>query len=141
MYDLKQLHEMCAVCSSEVDNEYSLGVVFQLDGAQQVKGVFNVLPRHQGYSGLLHGGIASSLLDAAMTHCLLNMNVAALTAQLDVRYHHPILLGESVEVIGQCISVKRGIYFLKALLNVGGELRVSASGKFIRSAMTGVKSE
>lgn len=39
------------------------------------------------YIDLLHGGIASTLLDAAMTHCLLSKGIEALTAELNVRFH------------------------------------------------------
>lgn len=130
-----QSHVMCAVCGTEENNDYSLGAKFEAQDAHSVCGEFVVLPRHQGYLGLLHGGIASSLLDAAMTHCLLSQQIAALTAQLDVRYHAPIKVGEQIEVKGQLVSVKRGVYFLKAVLSVDQEIRVSANGKFIASAL------
>jgi len=126
---------MCAVCGAEENNPYSLGAEFFVQEDHSVQGDFSVLSRHQGYLGLLHGGIASSLLDAAMTHCLLSQRVAALTVQLNVRYHSPIKVGEEVKVIGELISVKRGVYFLKAVLNVAGEARVSADGKFIASEL------
>lgn len=135
MSGLKSLHALCAVCGSPEDNVYSLGVEFSELTPQKVGGEFQVQQRHQGYMGLLHGGIASSLLDAAMTHCLLNQGVAALTAQLDVRYHHPIKVNDVVKVTGECVSVKRGVYFLNAELCVEGEARVSAKGKFIRSSL------
>ncbi len=128
-------HKMCAVCGSEKNNDYSLGAEFSLVNKQTVRTDFTVLPRHQGYLGLLHGGIASSLLDGAMTHCLLNLNIAALTAQLDVRYHTAVNVGEQLEVIGELINEKRGVYFLRAYLKVAGETRVSASGKFIASTL------
>ncbi len=129
----KNLHQMCAVCGSSQNNQHSLHVNFSVSGEQSVHSEFKVLARHQGYTGLLHGGIASSLLDAAMTHCLLNQNVVALTAQLDVRYHHPIKVDDLIKVTGECVAVKRGVYFLNAELVVDGVVRVSAKGKFIKS--------
>jgi len=137
MSHFEDRHAMCAVCSSEDDNPYSLGVRFASATDNRVVSHFTVLSRHQGYSGLLHGGIASSLLDAAMTHCLFKHKIAALTAQLDVRYHCPIKVGECVQVTGELLSVKRGVYCLKAGLTVADELRVSASGKFIVSKTAG----
>ncbi len=128
-------HVMCAVCGAEENNYYSLGATFLVQDDHSVCGQFVVLPRHQGYVGLLHGGVASSLLDAAMTHCLLNQKIAALTAQLDVRYHAPIKVGDKINVSGELISVKRGVFFLKAALKVGDEIRVSANGKFIASEL------
>ncbi len=128
-------HVMCAVCGKEESNYYSLGAEFKVKQDHTVQSDFTVLPRHQGYFGLLHGGIASSLLDAAMTHCLLSQQITALTAQLDVRYHSPIKVGDQVKVIGELLTVKRGIYFLKAYLKVGQDTRVSANGKFIASKL------
>ncbi|MGC9423539.1 MULTISPECIES: PaaI family thioesterase [unclassified Vibrio] len=124
-------HVMCAVCSTPEKNFYSLGVNFTAVAAGKTEGHFIVEPRHQGYLGLLHGGIASSLLDAAMTHCLLLQEIPALTAQLDVRFHHPIKVGDRLTVIGQCHDERRGIYFLSAQLLVNGERRVSAKGRFL----------
>ena len=124
-------HVMCAVCSTPENNFYSLGMNFTVVSDGKVTGYFIVEPRHQGYLGLLHGGIASSLLDAAMTHCLLQQDIPALTAQLDVRFHHPIKVGDRVTVIGQCEGERRGLYSLSAQLQVGGECRVSAKGRFL----------
>ncbi|MBD0786354.1 PaaI family thioesterase [Vibrio sp. Y2-5] len=135
MTHFHKTHVMCAVCGKEENNYYSLGAEFTIKEDHTVQSVFTVLPRHQGYFGLLHGGIASSLLDAAMTHCLLSQQITALTAQLDVRYHHPIKVGDQINIIGELLTVKRGIYFLKAYLNVGQETRVSANGKFIASKL------
>ncbi|AMF92044.1 MULTISPECIES: PaaI family thioesterase [Vibrio] len=125
-------HAMCAVCSPAEHNPYSLGVALACDERGQVSGHFTVCSRHQGYRGKLHGGIASSLLDAAMTHCLLYQGIEALTAQLDVRFHRPIVVGEQVVISAHCDTVRRGIYLLTAQLHVDGELRVSASGKFLQ---------
>ncbi len=135
MANFHQSHVMCAVCGTEENNYYSLGATFLVEEDHSVRSKFVVLPRHQGYLGLLHGGIASSLLDAAMTHCLLSQKITALTAQLDVRYHAPIRVGDQIEVTGQLVSVKRGVYFLKAVLIVDQETRVSANGKFVASEL------
>ncbi|HHX8262089.1 TPA: PaaI family thioesterase [Vibrio diabolicus] len=127
-----EAHYQCAVCSSIDANPNSLAVNYQCLADGSVVGEFHVLPRHQGYTDLLHGGIASSLLDGAMTHCLLFRNIQALTAQLDVRYHAPIELDERVTITAYCEGERRGIYQLVAQLLVNNEVRVTAKGKFIR---------
>ncbi|WP_321284385.1 PaaI family thioesterase [uncultured Vibrio sp.] len=127
-----QSHNHCAVCAPIENNPHSLSVHYQQLSDHSIFGKFDVLNRHQGYTGLLHGGIASSLLDGAMTHCLLSMGVEALTAQLDVRYHAPIALKEHIEITARCEREKRGVYQLVAQLSVNEEVRVSAIGKFIR---------
>ncbi len=135
MSSFQKSHVMCSVCGTDDNNYYSLGVKFSALQSNSVQSYFVVLPRHQGYLGLLHGGIASSLLDAAMTHCLFHQKVAALTAQLDVRYHYPIKVNEEINIVGELLSTKRGVYFLKAELRVGEQVRVSGKGKFIAFAL------
>jgi uncharacterized protein (TIGR00369 family) len=98
----------------------------------EVAANYQVDKKHQGYIDLLHGGIASTLLDAAMTHCLLSKGIEALTAELNVRFHTPVLVGDSVQVIGRLISQRRGIYLLEATLSVAKQICVKATGKFIQ---------
>ncbi|WP_411979331.1 PaaI family thioesterase [Vibrio sp. 399] len=126
-----QSHYQCAVCSATDANPNSLAVAYQCLPDHSVVAEFHVLPRHQGYTGLLHGGIASALLDGAMTHCLLFQDVEALTAQLDVRYHAPIELDERIKITAHCERERHGIYQLVAQLQVDNVVRVTAKGKFI----------
>ncbi|MDF2153354.1 PaaI family thioesterase [Vibrio sp. CAU 1672] len=132
MQQALQSHELCAVCAPVERNFYSLDVAYHSDPNGNIEGCFTVLPRHQGYLGLLHGGIASSLLDGAMTHCLLTRGIPALTAHLDVRFHQPVNVGDHVFVTATCVGKKRGIYQLSGQLLVDGEVRVSAKAKFIQ---------
>ncbi|WP_282597464.1 ferritin-like domain-containing protein [Dickeya oryzae] len=68
--------------------------------------------RHQGYTGLLHGGMTSTLLDAAMTHCLFMQGVQALTAELTVRFISPVCTGDKLMVCARLLGQRRGIYLL-----------------------------
>ncbi|KOO02220.1 PaaI family thioesterase [Vibrio nereis] len=129
-------HACCAVCSSVSENPFSLNVNYQANGEHECVSAFLVEERHQGYLGLLHGGIASSLLDGAMTHCLLQHGIMALTAKLDVRFHDVIKLGEKVDVKAICHSSRRSVYDLSAQLTVNGIVKVSATAKFIRPKNT-----
>ena len=62
--------------------------MLQPDGS--VEGVFAARAPLEGYSGLLHGGVAAAFLDGAMTNCLFAHGVRALTAELTVRYREPV---------------------------------------------------
>ena len=67
-----------------------------------------------------------------MTHCLLSKGIEALTAELNVRFHTPVLVGDTVQIIGRLISQRRGIYLLEATLSVAKQVCVKATGKFIQ---------
>ncbi len=119
------------VCGLREHNSDSLGLVFspQFDGT--VSAPFVVSPKHQGYTGLLHGGMTSTLLDAAMTHCLFSQGIQALTAELTVRFMEPIRLGQTLMVCAKMLGQRRGIYQLEAWLMAGQQKVARASAKFI----------
>ena len=50
----------------------------------------------------------------------------------NVRFHTPVLVGDSVQIIGRLISQRRGIYLLEATLSVAKQICVKATGKFIQ---------
>lgn len=56
---------------------------------------------HQGYSGIMHGGIMSTLLDEAMAWAALNMGLQVLTAELTVRFKKPVRIGDEIRIIGR----------------------------------------
>ena len=127
----RQSHAHCMVCGQGEHNSDSLQLVFSPQEDGSVSAPFMVTPRHQGYTGLLHGGMTSTLLDAAMTHCLFMQGIQALTAELTVRFMAPIQVGQCITVCAKLLGQKRGIYQLEAWL-VAGQRRVArASAKFI----------
>ena len=127
-----QSHANCVVCGDGDQNPHSLQLKFTHVAENEVAADYRVNKKHQGYTNLLHGGIASTLLDAAMTHCLLAKGIEALTAELNVRFHMPVLVGDSVQIMGRLISQRRGIYLLEATLSVAKQVCVKATGKFIQ---------
>ena len=70
-----QSHANCVACSDGVQNPHSLQLKFTPSADNKVTAYYRVDEKHQGYTNLLHGGIASTLLDAAMTHCLLSQGI------------------------------------------------------------------
>src|SRR5690606_26711624 len=83
-------HPRCFVCSAA--NPYGLRLVFCLDDSGATTAEFSFDARHEGYPGVVHGGIAACVLDGAMTNCLFRQGISAYTADLQVRYRHPLLV-------------------------------------------------
>ncbi|QSX33199.1 PaaI family thioesterase [Shewanella avicenniae] len=124
-------HHQCIVCAAPEQNPASLDLLFTQMRAQQVQARFMVDQRYQGYQGVLHGGIAATLLDAAMTQCLVAQGIEAMTASLDVRFHMPIAIGSRLTVIGRQLAQKRNIYLMEAELVANGLCYASAKAKFM----------
>ncbi len=127
----KLSHDQCMVCGSRENNPDSPELVFSQYPDGSVLAPFVVSLKHQGYTGLLHGGMISTLLDAAMTHRLFMEGIQALTAELTVRFISPVSLGQTLMVCARLVGQRRGVYQLEAWLT-DGPLRVArASAKFI----------
>lgn len=115
--DARKAHTCCMVCSSRDNNPDTVNLMFSEHPDGSVCADYTANHRHQGYTGLLHGGMTSTLLDAAMTHCLFMQGVQALTAELMV----------CARLLGQ----RRGIYLLEAWLTKGQQTVARATAKFI----------
>lgn len=138
--DLRRDHAGCMVCGDRERNPDTLGLVFVDTGDGGVTARFRPTPRHQGYEGLLHGGMIATLLDAAMTHCLFEQGISALTAELVVRFVAPVGIGREVTVTARLLEKKRKVYGLTATMTDGESTLARATAKFIPRQKTAVSS-
>jgi uncharacterized protein (TIGR00369 family) len=93
-------------------------------------------PTHvfEGYAGVVHGGIISTVLDEIMAWALYERDIWAVTAQLSIRFHRPIPVGAETRAIGRLVA-DRG-----RLVEASGEIRdvtddrelATATGTFVR---------
>ena len=86
----------------------------------------------QGYTGLVHGGVISALLDAAMTHCLFHAGVRAVTGELLVRFPQPIPCDAALDLRGWITTAKPPLYRLRAEIHCDRRLLAWAEAKFLR---------
>lgn len=128
-------HRECLLCGS--NNPASLGLRFEPTQANCVATSFKPSRLQQGYCGILHGGVIASLLDSAMTHCLFQQNIEAVTADLRVRYHQPSpCTGKETYTLGaRLVEQKRKIFKLEAWLDLGTNRTASAEAIFMRTLL------
>ena len=130
---LKEIHDRehpdCVVCSSA--NTRGLQLEFALGEKGSVRADFRCPQEFQGYGGFLHGGVISSLLDGAMTNCLFAHGQAAFTAELNVRFLHPVVVGEAVTVRAWIDRSHRVLKVLKGEVVQGDQVMATAVGKFV----------
>ncbi len=89
----------CFVCG--VANPIGLNLRFYDDGQGHVTAHFTPGPEHQGYPGVLHGGLTSAILDETIGRTLTANDKWAMTVELKVRFHHPIPLSETLTATGE----------------------------------------
>jgi len=122
-------HARCVVCGSL--NPGSLKLAFQSAGEGAVTARFQAHPGLQGYSGMLHGGIIASLLDAAMTHCLFHNGVQAVTGDLHIRFLQPVPCDMSLEIFARILSSRPPVFRLRAEVGLDTHIAAWAEAKFM----------
>jgi acyl-coenzyme A thioesterase PaaI-like protein len=97
-------------------NPAGLKLEFRTEGR---KAVADFLPQeqHQGYAGLVHGGVAATALDEAMGWAMRPLGVWSVTGKMEVRYRQPLPLHQRAVVSGE-VTRNRGRW-----LEVRGEIR------------------
>jgi len=122
-------HRQCVICGQGAHR--GLGLRFFLCENGEVQAEFECPEIYQGYEGLLHGGIISSLLDSAMTNCLFAHGIVAVTAEIKVRFCHPIELGKKLHVQASIQQVQSPLYILNAHITQERRIKAKGSGKFV----------
>jgi uncharacterized protein (TIGR00369 family) len=103
----------CFACGP--DNERGLRMTFEYgDGTARCR----VLPRPEfgGWSDIMHGGIAATLLDEAMAHAALAAGVRAVTARLEVRFRNPVPTDRPLLVEGKVTNTRGRVLEIEGTL-------------------------
>jgi acyl-coenzyme A thioesterase PaaI-like protein len=125
----EEAHPDCVSCSSR--SPVGLGLKFLVREDGGVEAGFRCREIYQGYPGLLHGGVTSMLLDAAMTNCLFSRGKVAVTARLIVRFLLPIRIDDAAVIRAWLRDYSPPLFVLEAELMQNGRVMASAAGKFI----------
>ena len=124
-----QAHSNCVVCSPA--NNRSLCLEFKASDAGGVQANFDCDKAFEGYTGMLHGGVIAALLDGAMTNCMFARGIAAITAELNVRFRHPVVIGQIATVRAWVDRSSPPLHLLKAEILQNEQLKATALGKFM----------
>jgi len=87
--------DMCFACGQK--NPVGLKLQFNFDGDDYVTAL-HVQPEHQGWAGIIHGGLLATALDETMARLLWEKDLNAITGRLEVRYHEPVRIGDSLRI-------------------------------------------
>ena len=82
---------LCFGCGK--DNQCGLKLNFKWDG-KKIRGRFTPTERHQGWEGIIHGGILTTILDEAMGYATFYEGVRCVTGTMQIRFRHPASIGE-----------------------------------------------
>lgn len=121
--------ENCFVCGKA--NPFGLKLRFRLEEGM-IKSEFTPKDHHQGYDGIVHGGILSAILDDAMANCLYLRGVKPFTGKLEIRFRRPIKVGTKLLVFSK-LAIERKNYARATswLQTENGEIMVEADGLYV----------
>lgn len=127
--ELKRNSSMCFACGE--DNPIGLKLKFQASNGRAQAQV-NLSENYQGYNGIIHGGIISTILDESMVYAISSKGYKrVLTTELTVKFHRPMRMRKPYEVIAEVISTENGWgEAISRITTPSGLLIAEAKGKF-----------
>ncbi len=119
----------CFVCGEK--NEYGLRLKPRGENGH---GTITWTPdrKYQGYTGVVHGGLLSTLMDEAMAYAAMSVAGVCATAEIRVKFKKPVKTDCPVEVEAQVLDVRGRMIRLRAVLTQDGLEKASAEGTFFK---------
>ena len=126
-------HADCFACGSP-DTGPGLGLRFRLSpDASDVAAEWRPPVWAIGYGGTVHGGLIATVLDSAMVHALFARGLLARTAELRIRYRHPVLPAAPCELAARMLRIRGSVFELEATLRQAGRLCARATSSFLNA--------
>lgn len=121
----------CFGCGRQ--NPIGLQLTFFDDG-DAVSAPWTPLRQHQGYQGIVHGGLITTVLDEVMSWAIYTRKLWAVTASINVRFRKPLHVGESVTARARVTTVSGRKVDVRAELvrDSDGQSLAEATALFIR---------
>lgn len=86
---------------------------------------------HQGFKDIVHGGIIAAVLDEAMMKALLFRGIFAMTAQIEVRFRSPLLVGDKSVVEAEIHTLGGRFIEASAVLKKDDKVVAIATAKML----------
>ena len=124
----KCVHPECIVCSRV--NSRGLHLNYDIDDDGNIKAIFQCEKFFEGYPGIVHGGVISSILDGAMGNYMFAHGQTAVTVEMITKFRHPVLTGRKAMVSARITRASHPIYLLEAEIIQDGKVKAMAKGKY-----------
>jgi uncharacterized protein (TIGR00369 family) len=121
----------CIVCGQPDANPNTLNVRFRVTD-EGVEVPFCPGPKQEGYRGLVHGGVMTSLLDETIGWAVaVARKKYFMTAELTIRFLRPLPVGTWVIIKGRSVEHKSRFSIAEGeIIDENGQVYARANGKF-----------
>lgn len=86
---------------------------------------------HEGWRGVVHGGILTTILDETMAYALFLDGYEGLTARMDLRYRASARHGDQLRVEARVVSRHRRVMDMSGVILRAGEVILEGSARFM----------
>jgi acyl-coenzyme A thioesterase PaaI-like protein len=125
----RRFHETCFACGPE--SHQGLQLRFRQEG-NSICGKTTIRESFQSYDGIAHGGIVTTLLDAAMVRCLHNVfKQEPFTCKLDVRFRSPVPTNALIDITARIVSKRSKRCMVEGEIQYDHTLLARATGVFM----------
>jgi len=107
---------MCYACGKKNEKGLHLEFTFS-EEAKKIETTFLPSTIHQGWKGVVHGGIIITIMDEAMAKLVHFLGYHALTASIDVRFKQTAKIFESLKVSAEITKFSKRLIFTRAVAN------------------------
>lgn len=121
----EDINDWCFACGK--NNPIGLKLNFREEADRYVAN-FVAGPEHQGYNGIMHGGLVSTLLDEIMARYAYAQGLSGVTAKLEVKFRRPTPIGQELTATGRVVSRRGKVFDMAATLALA-DGTVTAEGK------------
>ena len=104
----------CFVCGQ--DNPHGLRIKFELQDSGEAIATWAPNQTLEGFRGIVHGGVVSTVLDEAMSKAVAATGSQALTAELRVRYRRHVTSGDTFLIRGWVVTRNKRLLETEATL-------------------------
>ncbi len=124
-------NQRCYVCGK--DNPVGLHAAFEIDKtARTISGRFTPKPEHEGWQGIVHGGIVAALLDEAMVKLAAHLGIPSVSAEITVKFKAPAAPGDELVVSGRIVKDANRLIEAEATVMRGPVVIGEAKGKLLK---------
>jgi uncharacterized protein (TIGR00369 family) len=115
---------------------------FEIDQEKKIlKTTFVSSATFQGWDGIVHGGIVSTLLDEAMAKLVYELGYRAVTASLEIKFRKPAPILKPLLVYGEIAEVNRRVIRAKArVTQEDGTVLATGTSTFLQQRASGIGS-
>jgi acyl-coenzyme A thioesterase PaaI-like protein len=104
----------CFVCGQ--DNPRGLRIRYQRQDSGEMTAAWTPSPEWEGFRGIVHGGVVSTVLDEAMSKAVAATGSQALTAELRVRFRRHVTSGDTFFIRGWIVRRNKRLIETEAVL-------------------------